>query len=79
VGIYKQIMPLFSPFSLSVSPTVYVVSDSELKRLKEENTRREILEIQKLIDSHQNSIDRLKRTIDMLEKDLSNTETSNAA
>lgn len=72
-------MPLFSPFSLSVSPTVYVVSDSELKRLKEENTRREILEIQKLIDSHQNSIDRLKRTIDMLEKDLSNTETSNAA
>ena len=72
-------MPLFSPFSLSVSPTVYVVSDSELKRFKEENTRREILEIQKLIDSHQNSIDRLKRTIDMLEKDLSNTETSNAA
>lgn len=72
-------MPLFSPFSLSLSPTVYVVSDSELKRLKEENTRREILEIQRLIDSHQNSIDRLKRTIDMLEKDLSNTETSNAA
>ena len=72
-------MPLFSPFSLSVSPTVYVVSDSELKRLKEDNTRREILEIQRLIDSHQNSIDRLKRTIDMLEKDLSNTETSNAA
>lgn len=72
-------MPLFSPFSLSVSPTVYVVSDSELKRLKEENTRREIIEIQKIIDSHQNTIDRLKQTIDMLEKDLSNTETSNAA
>ena len=72
-------MPLFSPFSLSVSPTVYVVSDSELKRLKEENTRLEILEIQKIIDSHQNTIDRLKQTIDILEKDLSNTETSNAA
>ena len=72
-------MPLFSPFSLSVSPTVYVVSDSELKRLKEENTRLEILEIQKIIDSHQNTIDRLKQTIDILEKDLSNTETSKAA
>lgn len=72
-------MPLFSPYSLSVNPTVYVVSDSELKRLKEENTRLEILEIQKIIDSHQNTIDRLKQTIDILEKDLSNTETSNAA
>ena len=72
-------MSLFSMYPYSPSPTVYIVSDSELKRLREKNTRNEIAELQKVIDSHQLSIERLKKTIESLESDLSEVESSKAA
>ena len=39
--------------------TVYVISDSELAEYKRRNTEREIAELDRLIESHQASIDRI--------------------
>ena len=50
-------------------PSVYVVSDSQLAAWKREKAEAEILEIDKLIDSHKQAIERLQTTRDGLRKD----------
>ena len=57
-------------------PSVYVISDSQLAAYKREQTEAEITELQKLIDSHKGSIERLETTVADLKKSLE-TETSN--
>ena len=50
-------------------PSVYVVSDSQLATWKREQAEAEILQLQRLIDSHKQSIERLETTIENLRKD----------
>ena len=50
-------------------PSVYVVSDSQLAAWKREQAEAEILQLQRLIDSHKQSIERLETTIENLRKD----------
>ena len=59
------------PFHLSspAMPSVYVISDSQLAAYKRKQTEAEITELEKLIDSHKSSIERLETTV----TDLKNT------
>ena len=65
----------FSPFEHSrffatERPSVYVISDSELARYKRENALREIAAVERLIESHRNSIERLESTVELLKRGL---------
>ena len=60
-------------------PSVYVVSDSQLAAWKRQKVEAEIIEIDKLIDSHKQAIERLQTTRDGLRKDYpAVTESSTA-
>ena len=50
-------------------PSVYVVSDSQLAEWKREKAEAEIIELDKLIDSHKEAIDRLSATRADIRKD----------
>ena len=50
-------------------PSVYVISDSQLAAWKREKAEAEIIEIDKLIDSHKQAIERLEETRNQLRKD----------
>ena len=58
----------FDEFFLPRS-SIYVVSDSQLAAWKREKAEAEIVELDKLIDSHEASIVRLKDTRDQLRKE----------
>ena len=49
-------------FSLLTRPSVYVISDSQLETYKRNQAEAEIIELDRLIESHQQSIERLERT-----------------
>jgi len=61
---------IFDPFPLIGKPSVVVVSDTQLAEFKRQNTEAEIAELQKLVDSHKQSIDRLTVTIEKLQATL---------
>ena len=71
----------YDPFSL-FRPSVYIVSDSQLETYKRNQVEAEILELDRLIDSHKQSIERLERTRSDLRKDYPalepNTTKSNS-
>jgi len=70
----------FEPWLTSRSPSVYVISDSEMKAYKQKQAVAEIAELHRLVDSHKSSIERLETHISQLETELPKlTETSNAA
>ena len=70
----------FEPWLTSRSPSVYVISDSEMKAYKQKQAVAEIAELQRLVDGHKSSIERLETHISQLETELPKlTETSNAA
>ena len=50
-------------------PSVYVVSDSQLAAWKREQAEAEILQLDKLIESHEFSIERLKKTRSLLREE----------
>lgn len=56
-------------FNLGTRPSVYVISDSQLAEYKRNQAEAEITELNKLIDGHLSSIERLKNTRDLLRKD----------
>lgn len=58
----------FDEFFLPRS-SIFVVSDSQLAAWKREKAEAEIIELDKLIDSHEASIARLKETREQLRKD----------
>ena len=60
---------LLDPFALLTRPSVYVISDSQLAEYKLNQAKAEVLEINKLIDAHEQSIERLKNTRSQLETD----------
>ena len=58
----------YDPFSL-FRPSVYVISDSQLETYKRNQVEAEIIELDRLIDSHKQSIERLERTRSDLRKE----------
>jgi len=56
---------LFKP-----TPSVYVISDSQMAAYKRANTLQEIAAVEKLIASHKDSIERLESTVELLKKEL---------
>ena len=50
-------------------PSVYVVSDSQLAAWKRARAEEEIIQLNSLIDSHKQSIERLENTISELRKE----------
>ena len=75
-----DLMNPFEPWLTSRSPSVYVISDSEMKAYKQKQAVAEIAELHRLVDSHKSSIERLETHISQLEIELPKlTETSNAA
>ena len=60
-------------------PSVYVISDTQLAAWKREKAEAEIIELDKLIDSHKGAIERLQTTRDSLRSEYptpNTTETS---
>lgn len=57
-------------------PSIYVVSDSQLAVWKREKAEAEIIELDKLIDSHQQAIERLQETRNQLRKDYPSPATT---
>ena len=60
--------PMFDAFSLITRPSVYVISDSQLADYKQRQTEAEIEELNRLIEGHEDSIRRIKKTRDSLLK-----------
>ena len=58
-----------------MEPSVYVVSDAELARYKRKQAEAEIHEIDKLIESHRSSIERLETTRKQLQADLPSADS----
>ena len=57
-------------------PSVYVVSDSQLAAWKREKAKAEIIELDKLIDSHKGAIERLQTTRDSLRSEYPTPSTT---
>ena len=51
-------------------PSVYVISDSEMKRFKEKNTRAEIAELERIVADREQSLVTLRATIEQLKSEL---------
>ena len=50
-------------------PSVYVISDSQLATYKRNQAEAEIIELDKLIEGHEHSIERLKKTRSLLREE----------
>ena len=58
--MFNTLFP-FDDFFLQ-RPSVYVISDSQLAQYKRNQAESEIIELDKLIEGHEHSIERLKST-----------------
>ena len=68
--MYSLFNSPFDPFPLFGRRSVYVISDSELAKYKARQAEAELLEIDKLIDSHKQALERLEATKAELQKEL---------
>ena len=59
-------LTLFDDFFDYRKPSVYVISDSQMSAWKRNQAEAEIIELDRLIDSHKQSIERLQTTRDQL-------------
>ena len=59
--------PMFDPFALITRPSVYVISDSQLADYKQRQLESEIAELDRLIEGHEDSIKRIKKTREILQ------------
>jgi len=57
-------------------PSVYVISDSQLAAWKREKAEAEIIELDKLIDSHKQAVERLQQTREELRKEYPSPATT---
>ena len=62
-------LTLFDDFFDYRKPSIYVVSDAQLSAWKRTQAEREIVQLDQLIDSHRQSIERLQATRNALRKD----------
>ena len=60
---------LLDPFALITKPSVYVISDSQMAEYKRNQAQAEIAELERLIDGHKSSIERLEATVTSLRKE----------
>ena len=60
----------FDPFPMFGQTSIYVISDSQLAEYKAKQLAAELTEIDKLIDAHKQSIERLEKTKSELQKEL---------
>ena len=56
----------FDPFALITRPSVYVISDSQLAEYKQRQLDAEVAELDRLIEGHEDSIKRIKKTRETL-------------
>ena len=71
MSIYSLFNNIYDPFPMfGTRPSVYVISDSELAKYKQEQTKAEIAELERLIDGHKSSIERLETTVNKLRDSL---------
>ena len=70
---YFDLFDPFGPWLTSKRPSVYVISDSELKAYKEQQIKAEVLELKRLIDYHTTSADNLKEQVEKIEAKLTPT------
>ena len=70
MSIYSLFNNIYDPFPMFGGRSVYVISDSELAKYKQEQTKAEILELERLIDGHRASIERLETTVNKLRDSL---------
>ena len=63
-------------FAYNRRPSIYVVSDSQLAAWKQEQAEKEITELNKLIDGHKSSIERLEATVESLRKEYPQLPTT---
>ena len=66
---------LLDPFALITKPSVYVISDSQMAEYKRNQAEAEIAELERLIDGHKSSIERLEATVTSLRKEYLPTTT----
>ena len=69
-------LTLFDDFFDYRKPSIYVVSDAQLSAWKRTQAENEIIQLDQLIDSHKQSIERLQATRDQLRKDYPVPESS---
>ena len=69
-------LTLFDDFFDYRKPSIYVVSDAQLSAWKRTQAENEIIQLDQLIDSHKQSIERLQTTRDQLRKDYPVPESS---
>ena len=55
---------------LQTQQSIFVLSETEFAKYKQEQTQSEINELQRLVDSHKSSIERLEKTIADLKQTL---------
>ena len=71
MSIYSLFNNIYDPFPMfGTRPSVYVISDSELAKYKQEQTKAEIAELERLIDGHKSSIERLETTVSRLKEQI---------
>lgn len=70
MSIYSIFNNIYDPLPMFGGRSVYVISDSELARYKQAQTEAEINELERLIDSHKSSIERLETTVNKLRESL---------
>ena len=59
-----------NPFPIQTQQSIYVLSDTEFNKYKQRQTEAEIQELERLVDSHKSSIERLEATITSLKESL---------
>ena len=55
---------------LETQQSIFVLSDTEFNKYKQRQTEAEIQELERLVDSHKSSIERLEKTINSLKESL---------
>ena len=55
---------------LQTQQSIFILSDTEFNKYKQRQTEAEIQELERLVDSHKSSIERLEATITSLKESL---------
>jgi len=66
---YFDIFDAFDPFASYKRPSVYVISDSDMKAWKHKQAEAEVLELKRLVDYHKTQAERLETQVLKLEAD----------
>ncbi len=61
---YFDLLDVFTPYK---RPSVYVISDSEMKAWKSKQAEAEVLELKRLVDYHKSQAERLEADVLKLE------------